>query len=465
MFHPCRQRRGTSAAAVRPGDFSGARPVSTRRGARWLRGSKAGAGVASRPAGVSGHGVGGLATRGTGGRTIRDDKASSSRIDSSAARQTRPLQPPAGSAAPGGRTVRVGLLVPIGPVSSWTTLWSGRGPRPRTPWVVMPTHAAGAARVVAAPTRSCSNSPGLVTHPWVAGRRPRGGRPARGAQCGRPGSPRRRPGRPRHHHGSPKSQRSHQPRQVEPVGETRTTRRPPRRVVRVSQAGVDSRTTGSTPGRKTAPTPAGRPRLAGLSVATPWHPQTTVAGPGHDPRMQQERRAGRGNLHPRTGRRRLRPGGTVRFRRRRRPWRRPGCRPWWGPPLIASTASVRSGIVAGGRRSRWIPAIMQRTDPPASSMVGMSTATISQDFLDDGDLVRTQAAPGAARHRHQVAAPALGGATAELDGVPGELPHLLLGRGSTVRPLTESRSRTLAALFVGDHVEGEHRRRRCRRTP
>ena len=49
-----------------------------------------------------------------------------------------------------------------------------------------------------------------------------------------------------------------------------------------------------------------------------------------------------------------------------------------GSSSIASTAAVGSGSVAG-RRSRWTPAIMQRTDPPASSIVGMSTATISQD--------------------------------------------------------------------------------------
>ena len=46
---------------------------------------------------------------------------------------------------------------------------------------------------------------------------------------------------------------------------------------------------------------------------------------------------------------------------------------------IASTAGVGSGSTPGGRRSRWTPAIMQRTEPPASSMVGMSTSTIVHD--------------------------------------------------------------------------------------
>ena len=47
---------------------------------------------------------------------------------------------------------------------------------------------------------------------------------------------------------------------------------PARRVVRVFLAGDDSGTNGPSPGRETAPTPAGRPRLVGLPVATPWHP-------------------------------------------------------------------------------------------------------------------------------------------------------------------------------------------------
>ncbi|WP_423804972.1 FAD-dependent oxidoreductase [Nocardioides salarius] len=50
-----------------------------------------------------------------------------------------------------------------------------------------------------------------------------------------------------------------------------------------------------------------------------------------------------------------------------------------GSSSIASTAGVRSGSRPGRRRSRCTPAIMQRTEPPASSMVGISTATISQD--------------------------------------------------------------------------------------
>ena len=49
-------------------------------------------------------------------------------------------------------------------------------------------------------------------------------------------------------------------------------------------------------------------------------------------------------------------------------------------PVMAASAAEKPGSAV--RRSRWMPAIMQRTEPPASSMVGMSTATISQDSLD-----------------------------------------------------------------------------------
>ena len=135
---------------------------------------------------------------------------------------------------------------------------------------------------VAASLRSIA---ALVTHPWVAGRLaarwPTGSRGA----VGRPGlRPRRRYPAARATTMGPRSLSGHTSHaRSNRSGETRTTRRPGP----ACRAGLPGQVTtaGPTdhpPGRETAPTPAGRPRLAGLSVATPWHPQTTVAGPGHD---------------------------------------------------------------------------------------------------------------------------------------------------------------------------------------
>ena len=92
---------------------------------------------------------------------------------------------------------------------------------------------------------------------WSAGR----GRPARGALL----SPRLRP---RHHHGSQKSQRSHQSH----PGRNRSGKPATRRSGPACRAGLPAgvdRDHRSTPGRETAPTPAGpSPPLVGPSVAT-----------------------------------------------------------------------------------------------------------------------------------------------------------------------------------------------------
>ena len=101
---------------------------------------------------------------------------------------------------------------------------------------------------------------------------------------------------------------------------------------------------------------------------------------------------------------------------------------------------------------------MQRTDPPASSIVGMSTGDDLAGLLDRGDLVGTQAAPRTGRHGHDVATPALRRTPAQLDGVAGELADLLLGElddGAPVdrQPLAD----LLATLLVGDHLERDQR--------
>ena len=65
---------------------------------------------------------------------------------------------------------------------------------------------------------------------------------------------------------------------------------------------------------------------------------------------------------------------------------------------------------------------MQRTDPPASSIVGTSTATIVARLFDHLELIGTQRPPGARRHREQSAV-----GTGQLERVAGELAELLRG--------------------------------------
>ena len=241
---------------------------------------------------------------------------------------------PPGPQRQAGRTVRVGLLVPIGPVSPWTTLWVG--PRPQAlnvPWVVMPTHApCGRREAVAAPTRSRSNcAPGDASvGRWSAAARwPTGSRaqlvglaPARAAATRPPAPP---PWVPRSLSGHTSHARSNR------SGKPARHAAPPRRVVRVS----GQVSTAGPPNNPQAGRPRRHPRAVPASSACRSQPRGIPdhgRRPGsRHPRMQQEA-AGRGNLHPRTGRRRLRPGGTVRSGVDVGHGDVPGRRPWWGPP-------------------------------------------------------------------------------------------------------------------------------------